>query len=247
MNLTKLLHKLTDAETASKALNSLIEEFETLSPSCAFYCAGSPLNGTSGLQDKVDFGTIHGTFVDDQVLHEVLSDAELQAADKFPQYCKNNAHPLIWQCDPTRMEERGERRLFGLAADFGVLGGITIPIHQLDNETYGNFTLFFDDHSGHWQDELSQSSTDLHIASLYLHNKLSNMNDSSIHAPVLSPRERDCLALLAQGLQTSQIADRLVLADATVSEYICNARVKLNARTRSEAVARAVQLGCIKL
>jgi len=64
------------------------------------------------------------------------------------------------------------------------------------------------------------------------------------HAPrrtrTLSPREREVLALLARGLTGEQIAERLVLSPETVRTHIRNAREKLGASTRVEAVTMAL-------
>lgn len=56
----------------------------------------------------------------------------------------------------------------------------------------------------------------------------------------LSPREREVLGLLARGLTGEQIADRLVLSPETVRTHIRNAREKLGASTRVEAVTMAL-------
>jgi PAS domain S-box-containing protein len=56
----------------------------------------------------------------------------------------------------------------------------------------------------------------------------------------LSPRERQVLALLARGLTGEQIAERLVLSPETVRTHIRNAREKLGASTRVEAVTMAL-------
>jgi DNA-binding CsgD family transcriptional regulator len=68
---------------------------------------------------------------------------------------------------------------------------------------------------------------------------------SAIADGVLSRRQRDCLLWLAQGEQTKQISDRLGIADGTVSEYIDSAKRRLSARTRPEAVAKAILRGYI--
>lgn len=59
-------------------------------------------------------------------------------------------------------------------------------------------------------------------------------------ARTLSPREREVLGLLARGLTGEQIADRLVLSPETVRTHIRNAREKLGASTRVEAVTMAL-------
>ena len=57
----------------------------------------------------------------------------------------------------------------------------------------------------------------------------------------LSPRERECLQCLANGLRPDAIADRLRIAKVTVDLHLTNARRKLGCRTMAETVARAVQ------
>ena len=56
----------------------------------------------------------------------------------------------------------------------------------------------------------------------------------------LSPREREVLGMLARGLTGEQIAERLVLSPETVRTHIRNAREKLGASTRVEAVTMAL-------
>jgi DNA-binding NarL/FixJ family response regulator len=56
----------------------------------------------------------------------------------------------------------------------------------------------------------------------------------------LSSREAEILTMLAQGLTGEQIAKRLVLSPETVRTHIRNAMEKLEARTRTEAVVKAL-------
>ena len=64
-------------------------------------------------------------------------------------------------------------------------------------------------------------------------------------APVLTPRERDCLAFVADGLRTAELAHRLGVVEATVEFHLVNARRKLGARTRDHAVALALKGGML--
>jgi DNA-binding NarL/FixJ family response regulator len=57
----------------------------------------------------------------------------------------------------------------------------------------------------------------------------------------LSPRERQILELLAEGMRVKEIADRLALSPATVHTHVRNAIAKLEVDTRTEAVALAVR------
>lgn len=61
------------------------------------------------------------------------------------------------------------------------------------------------------------------------------------HVHELSPREREVLDLLAQGLTGADAARRLHLSPETVRTHIRNAMVKLQAHTRVHAVALALR------
>lgn len=64
---------------------------------------------------------------------------------------------------------------------------------------------------------------------------------------LLSPREAECLSLLACGKRPQEIAVVLNTHPKTVEKQIASARRKLGARTREHAVARALALGLVGL
>ncbi|HAT85695.1 MAG TPA: hypothetical protein DCS30_06975 [Rhizobiales bacterium] len=64
---------------------------------------------------------------------------------------------------------------------------------------------------------------------------------------ILSSRERECLLWLASGFKSAQIAEKLGLALVTVDMHFKNARKKLNAATREEALAKSIINGEINL
>ncbi len=61
--------------------------------------------------------------------------------------------------------------------------------------------------------------------------------------PKLSPRERQVLVLLGEGLTTAQIAIRLQLSPRTIRGYVANMKKRLAAQNIQQLVARAVALG----
>jgi LuxR family maltose regulon positive regulatory protein len=61
----------------------------------------------------------------------------------------------------------------------------------------------------------------------------------------LSPRELEVLHLIAQGLSNREIGERLFLALDTVKGHNRNIFDKLQVRSRTEAVARAHELGLL--
>jgi len=59
----------------------------------------------------------------------------------------------------------------------------------------------------------------------------------------LTPRQRDTLRFLAQGLTSKEIADRLGLSARTVEMHVSRLLQRLNCRTRPEAVRSAIERG----
>jgi two-component system, NarL family, nitrate/nitrite response regulator NarL len=63
----------------------------------------------------------------------------------------------------------------------------------------------------------------------------------------LTPREREVLQLLAEGLPNKSIARRLSITDHTVKFHVNAIMSKLGVQSRTEAVVRATRLGLILL
>ena len=63
----------------------------------------------------------------------------------------------------------------------------------------------------------------------------------------LTPRERDILALLADGLTNRAIARHLVISENTVKFHVQSLLGKLGAQSRTDAVVRATRLGLLIL
>lgn len=65
-------------------------------------------------------------------------------------------------------------------------------------------------------------------------------------APDLTEREAEVLACLARGLGNKEIATELNISENTVKTHVRNVLAKLNARSRSEAIALALRQGLVK-
>ena len=62
----------------------------------------------------------------------------------------------------------------------------------------------------------------------------------------LTPREREVLKLIAQGLRNRDIAAELVISEKTVGNHISNIFTKLQVNDRSQAIVRALRGGLIQ-
>jgi ATP/maltotriose-dependent transcriptional regulator MalT len=63
--------------------------------------------------------------------------------------------------------------------------------------------------------------------------------------PMLSPREREVLVLLAEGRSNREIASTMAVTVATVKTHLVHVYAKLGAGNRNEALGRALSLGLL--
>ena len=77
--------------------------------------------------------------------------------------------------------------------------------------------------------------------------QVSHQNQIEAETEALTPREREVLTLLAQGLPNKEIAAHLVISQRTVKFHVSSIMGKLGATNRTEAVALAAQQGLVDL
>ena len=71
--------------------------------------------------------------------------------------------------------------------------------------------------------------------------------EASDVAPTITPREREILQLLSRGLTMRQAASRLVVSTRTVEAHMAKLHRKLGTSNRVQALAKAADLGLIRL
>jgi two-component system, NarL family, response regulator DevR len=86
-----------------------------------------------------------------------------------------------------------------------------------------------------------QSTLDPRLTTKLL-DRLRRQNDEDEEIARLTEQERRILELLAEGLTNRQIADRMILAEKTVKNYVSNLLAKLGMQRRTEAAVYAARL-----
>jgi DNA-binding NarL/FixJ family response regulator len=66
-----------------------------------------------------------------------------------------------------------------------------------------------------------------------------------VSRPALNARERQVLALVAEGHSTRDVARRLCYSERTIKNILQDVTVRLNLRNRTQAVAVAIRAGWI--
>ena len=63
---------------------------------------------------------------------------------------------------------------------------------------------------------------------------------------LLTEREREVMALVAEGLSNDEIAERLYVSPATAKTHVSRSMIKLNARDRAQLVVFAYETGLVR-
>lgn len=77
--------------------------------------------------------------------------------------------------------------------------------------------------------------------------KLGQAQQAATSEPLITKREEEVLQLIADGLSTQEVAERLYISLKTVKNHLASIYQKLDSRDRTQAVVRAVRMGIIRI
>lgn len=152
-----------------------------------------------------------------------------------------NTGPYLWK--NLDKSDKRNRQIYAEAKEFGIYDGMTVPF-TLPGYYPGGINM-----AGEHVDISPDSYHVLHLMAEYYLWKIIELGQGNNYLPILpklSPREIECLALMAKGKSDSMIGKILALSPRTVSSYMENIRTKYNVHTRTQAVAVAVFIGLIR-
>lgn len=170
---------------------------------------------------------------------------------------RNTLMPFAWSDMKNRRSLSGpQRQLFDEADAFGLRQGFTVPIHAPGGGD-GLVALSTDLAPREFTSEVGHSRHVLHLLALHYHTRAtaawqragSGRGKSEVAAPQRSPitgREADCLLWTARGKSAWEAAVILGVSERTVNFHIENARRKLDAQSKTQAVVRAIMLNLIR-
>lgn len=149
--------------------------------------------------------------------------------------------PFTWrEALETRVLSRGEANLWDRVDEWGWEDGFSVPIHG-PGGYFGLVTM-----GGPAFDLSPVLRQRLHLLAFLAHERCRHLAGISPIAPEqdkLTARELECLRWVASGKTDWEISQILGLSASTVKTHVDQARLKLNARSRSQAVARMVLAG----
>lgn len=141
-----------------------------------------------------------------------------------------------WKELRTTVERRSiSSRILSEGAEFGLVEGVTIPVPGDDGYLAG---VSF---AGERMNDDPQLLSALKLVAVYAHARVSALTADPPEAVALTLREIEALRWAAAGRTDQQIAEEMGIRATTVHRHIQNAKEKLGASSRTEAVMTAVR------
>jgi DNA-binding CsgD family transcriptional regulator len=147
--------------------------------------------------------------------------------------------PILWRQLPPA---QSQHKVFDEARQHGLSTGISIPIHGAK----GDKAVLSVSSAETPEKKIKHESAvlgQIYLAALYLHEAVQTLNFSvSMTKKVspLSPREKECLLWASKGKTAWEIGQILHISEHTITFHLNNAKRKLGATNRHQAIASAI-------
>ena len=148
---------------------------------------------------------------------------------------------FLWAEAASKDLEPAARTMFGEAAEFGLKDGFTVPMVTLDG------ALAAVSLAGPAAEIPPEGRGMISLISAFAIGRAIELCNRGSRRKLinLTEREVECLKWAADGKSEWEIGTILGVSEHTVDRHMANARRKLGARTRTQAIATAMRLGLI--
>jgi len=180
---------------------------------------------------------------------EMYRETVYPSHDPKLEHCREKMTPYFyekefWEREPDLPGPR--RQLDEEIVAVGNRSAVAFPNHTVSKQSWGYFAFTADVDKAEFERLFVDRGAEIQLAGIGAFNHIRNLADKEEASSIgITKRERECLLWLGRGLRYDQIADRLGVRTVTVEFHIAKARRKLNARTREQALVKAVQLNIL--
>lgn len=230
---------LKSAKTIEEALNILSGTVQSL--------------GFKSIGMSIDLGGDSPTmihFLPEWITIKFFNEIVPQEIDPIIPHCRGNMTPVLggkafYDLIPNGTEAC--KSWLNEINDLGFPSVLHVPVHSNNGGDWGIVHLASGLNADDFRKLLLTHGNTALMVCYYAYDFIRNLKNSApIEADSLTPREKECLLWISRGERNDQIAHRLNVTRATIDFHLGNVRRKLNARTRAQAVAVAIQGGLIK-
>lgn len=160
--------------------------------------------------------------------------------DPVIQVAKGSRAPFLWGTGAFLKPFRKRQKLvFHEANEFGIAHGFSIPINGRNGLELVTFTT---DNRSAVRQAFADHGGRLIVAAYHIADTLNALEPQAGSEQMpLTPRERESLIWVAEGLTSQEIADRMNISASAVNYHLNNAGRKLSARNRHHAALLALK------
>lgn len=163
--------------------------------------------------------------------------------------CSSLITPISWDEKMAAEYVNISQEVYSAAFCMGITDGISLPIHSQSGGSAVFNVIHKRTFDGSSQEPI-KDLPELYLLAVHIHQAIKRflkVENKQAAATKVTKREKECLLFSAQGLKTTAIAYELAISESTVTFHFKNAMIKLSARNRQQAIARAITLGVIAL
>lgn len=210
----------------------------------------SPLVGSGGARrffkdqgevapEQLPSRSIYTTYPESWLVR--YQQAEHIAHDPVVRQATQTTLPIFWD-----KSAKGRSVVFDEAREHGLANGITIPIHGANGE-WSLFSVASDTDSLKDRGHASAFVGQIQLAAFYVNEAARRFGEAApITIRPLTKREKECLLWAARGKTSWEIGGILSISEPTAIFHLTNAKNKLQATNRRQAVAKAISLRLIE-